>query len=127
MESVLAQGVDGIVVSEPLDEGSVSLSVDVPVLVLGAPAAFGGPRTVAAGVGAESPARVATEHLLDLGRTRSITWRIRSGDSPPGTVSRAGTRRSASTTFPSPPTSPPLTTVRQPFDAVAREGLRLLV
>ncbi len=67
VESLLGQGVDGIVVSEPIDEGSVSLSVDIPVLVLGAPAAFGGPRAVAAGVGAESPARAATEHLLDLG------------------------------------------------------------
>src|SRR4051812_39859026 len=69
-ESLLEQGVDGIVVSEPIDEGdegAVSLGVDVPVLVLGAPAAFGGPRAVAAGVGAESLARAATEHLLELG------------------------------------------------------------
>jgi DNA-binding LacI/PurR family transcriptional regulator len=67
VESLLEQGVDGIVVSEPIDEGSVSLSVDVPVLVLGAPAALGGSRTVAAGVGAEALARAATEHLLGLG------------------------------------------------------------
>lgn len=67
VESLLEQGVDGIVVSEPIDEGSVSLSVDVPVLVLGAPASSGGPRAVAAGVGPESLARAATGHLLDLG------------------------------------------------------------
>src|SRR3954466_617748 len=38
VESLLEQGVDGIVVSEPIDEGSVPLRADVPVLVLGAPA-----------------------------------------------------------------------------------------
>lgn len=70
VESLLEQGVDGIVVSEPIDEGAegaLSLSTDVPVLVLGAPAAFGGPRAVSAGVGAEALARAATEHLLELG------------------------------------------------------------
>ncbi|MDQ1014065.1 DNA-binding LacI/PurR family transcriptional regulator [Streptomyces afghaniensis] len=64
---LLEQGVDGIVVSEPIDEGAVSLSVGVPVLVLGAPAAIGGTRTVAPGVGAELLARTTAEHLLDLG------------------------------------------------------------
>jgi DNA-binding LacI/PurR family transcriptional regulator len=69
VEALLEQGVDGIVVSEPMDEGSVSRSVDVPVLVLGTPTTFGGTRTVATGVGAELLARTATEHLLDLGHT----------------------------------------------------------
>src|SRR5690242_7895921 len=35
VESLLEQGVDGIVISEPIDEGPVSVRVDVPVLVLG--------------------------------------------------------------------------------------------
>ena len=194
--SLLEQGVDGIVVSEPIDEGdegSVSLSVDVPVLVLGAPGTFGGSRTVVAGVGAESLAREATEHLLDLGhvtvhhlagpqrwfaaRDRIEGWRAalsaRGREQPPvvegdwsAASGYAAGRQFASTGdvtavfaanddmaigliralteaglrvpddvsvvgFDDTPVSayvtPPLTTVRQPFDAVAQEGLRLLV
>ncbi|MEU6141084.1 LacI family DNA-binding transcriptional regulator [Streptomyces sp. NPDC047081] len=192
VESLLDQGVDGIIVSEPIDEGTVSLSVHVPVLVLGAPADFGASRVVAAGVGAESLARAATEHLLDLGhvtvhhlagpqrwfaaRDRLAGWRsalaARDRRQPPviegdwsaasgyaagrelaaGEVTAvfaanddmaiglirgltdAGLRvpRDVSVVgFDDIPVSayvtPPLTTVRQPFDAVAREGLRLLV
>ncbi|MET9764351.1 LacI family DNA-binding transcriptional regulator [Streptomyces sp. NPDC006372] len=191
--SLLEQGVDGIVVSEPIDEGEVSLSVDVPVLVLGAPAAFGGTRTVAAGVGAELLARTVTEHLLDLGhrtvhhvagpgrwfaaRDRLEGWRgaltahgrerpaVLTGDwsaasgyaagrelaADPGVtavfaanddmavgviraLTEAGLRVPDDVSvagFDDVPVAayvtPPLTTVRQPFDAVAREGLRLLV
>ncbi|MGA5895983.1 LacI family DNA-binding transcriptional regulator [Streptomyces venetus] len=193
VESLLEQGVDGIVVSEPIDEGEVSLSVDVPVLVLGAPAAFGGTRTVAAGVGAELLARTATEHLLDLGHTtvhhvagpgrwfaardRLAGWRgaltahgreqpaVLTGDwsaasgyeagrelaADPGVtavftanddmaigviraLTEAGLRVPDDVSvvgFDDIPVAayvtPPLTTVRQPFDAVASEGLRLLV
>ncbi|MCX4852360.1 LacI family DNA-binding transcriptional regulator [Streptomyces canus] len=192
VESLLEQGVDGIVVSEPIDEGSVPLRAGVPVLVLGAPATFGGPRAVAAGVGAESLARAATEHLLDLGhvtvhhlagpqrwfaaRDRLQGWRAalaeRDRAQPPviegdwsassgytagrelatadvtavfaanddmavgliRALLEAGLRVPEDVSvvgFDDIPVSayvtPPLTTVRQPFDAVAREGLRLLV
>ncbi|MER7481575.1 LacI family DNA-binding transcriptional regulator [Streptomyces sp. NPDC126510] len=193
VESLLEQGVDGIVVSEPIDEGPVSIGVDVPVLVLGAPAAFGGARTMARGVGAELLARTATEHLLDLGhatvhhlagpqrwfaaRDRLEGWRgalAARGIAPPpvlhgdwsaasgyavgrelaahgdctavfaanddmaiGVVralTEAGLRVPDDISvvgFDDIPVAayvtPPLTTVRQPFDAVAREGLRLLV
>ncbi|MFE7271901.1 LacI family DNA-binding transcriptional regulator [Streptomyces sp. NPDC057623] len=196
VESLLEQGVDGIVVSEPIDEGdegAVPLSVDVPVLALGAPATFGGPRAVTAGVGAESLARAATEHLLDLGhvtvhhlagpqrwfaaRDRIEGWRAalsaRGRRQPPvlegdwsaasghaagrelaaaddvtavfaanddmaigliGALTEAGLRVPGDVSvvgFDDIPVSayvtPALTTVRQPFDAVARDGLRLLV
>ncbi|WBO68560.1 LacI family DNA-binding transcriptional regulator [Streptomyces camelliae] len=193
VEHLLEQGVDGIVVSEPIDEGAVSLSVDVPVLVLGSPAPFAGPRTVSAGVGAELPAREATRHLLGLGhrvvhhlagpqrwfaaRDRLAGWRAalaeRGRDQPPviegdwsaasgyaaghelasdrdltavfaanddmaigliRALTEAGLRVPEDVSvigFDDTPVSayvtPPLTTVRQPFDAVAREGLRLLV
>ncbi|MGC0405121.1 DNA-binding LacI/PurR family transcriptional regulator [Streptomyces sp. SAI-126] len=193
VDSLLEQGVDGIVVSEPIDEGEASLRVDVPVLVLGAPAGCGGPRAVDAGVGAESLARTATEHLLDLGhatvhhlagpqrwfaaRDRLQGWRtalaardrrrpaVVEGDwsassgyatgrelAAAGDVTavfaanddmaiglirallEAGVRVPEDVSvvgFDDLPVSayvtPPLTTVRQPFDAVAREGLRLLV
>ncbi|MEU1477578.1 LacI family DNA-binding transcriptional regulator [Streptomyces sp. NPDC001668] len=193
VDSLLDQGVDGIVVSEPIDEGSVSIRADVPVLVLGAPASFGGPRAVAAGVGAESLARTATEHLLDLGhvtvhhlagpqrwfaaRDRLHGWRaalaardreqpaVIEGDWSASSGYTAGRELAAAgdvtavfaanddmaigviralleaglrvpedvsvVGFDDIPVSayvtPPLTTVRQPFDAVAHEGLRLLV
>ena len=69
------------------------LSVDVPVLVLGAPAAFGGFTVVAAGVGADRW-RGRPPNICWTWATRpSITSPVRSGGSPPGTVSRAGGRR----------------------------------
>ena len=67
VESLLEQGVDGVVVSEPVVEGEVPLGVDVPVLFLGAPPAFTARRTLSVGVGAHELARAATDHLLDLG------------------------------------------------------------
>ncbi|GGV57391.1 transcriptional regulator [Streptomyces massasporeus] len=69
VDSLLEQGVDGIIISEPIDDGhgdDLSAGVDVPVLVLGAPP-LSRPRTLAAGVGADLMARTATEHLLELG------------------------------------------------------------
>ncbi|MBE4741132.1 MULTISPECIES: LacI family DNA-binding transcriptional regulator [Streptomyces] len=69
LESLLEQGVDGIVVSVPIVEGDVPLGVDVPVLFVGAPPAFTAARTLTVGVGAHQLARAATEHLLDLGHT----------------------------------------------------------
>ncbi|WP_369230447.1 LacI family DNA-binding transcriptional regulator [Streptomyces sp. R21] len=196
VESLLEQGVDGIVVSEPIDEGAegaASLSIDVPVLVLGAPAALAGPRAVVAGVGAEPLARAATQHLLDLGhvtvhhiagpqrwfaaRDRLAGWRAalaaHGRDQPPvlegdwsaasgyaagrelasggdvtavfaanddmaiglmRALTEAGLRVPDDVSVVgfddipvAPYVTPPLTSVRQPFDAVAREGLRLLV
>ncbi|WP_086787354.1 LacI family DNA-binding transcriptional regulator, partial [Streptomyces caniscabiei] len=69
VESLLEQGVDGVVVSEPIIEGEVPLGIDVPVLFLGAPPAFTAARTLTVGVGAHKLARAATEHLLDLGHS----------------------------------------------------------
>lgn len=69
VDSLLEQGVDGIVISEPIDDGhgeDLAARVDVPVLVLGSPP-LSTPRTLAAGVGADLMARAATEHLLELG------------------------------------------------------------
>ncbi|MEU6914951.1 LacI family DNA-binding transcriptional regulator [Streptomyces olindensis] len=69
VDSLLEQGVDGIVISEPIDDGhgeDLSARGDVPVLVLGAPPPAT-PKTLAAGVGADLMARTATEYLLELG------------------------------------------------------------
>jgi DNA-binding LacI/PurR family transcriptional regulator len=51
LASLLDQGVDGVVISEPIDEGVGLISVDVPVLVLGAPSTFAAPQVVTARVG----------------------------------------------------------------------------
>ncbi|WP_327725497.1 LacI family DNA-binding transcriptional regulator [Streptomyces europaeiscabiei] len=193
LESLLEQGVDGIVVSEPIVEGEVPLGVDVPVLFLGAPPAFSAARTLTAGVGAHQLARAATDHLLDLGHPtvhhlagprrwyattdRIEGWRAalaaRGAHEPPvlngdwsaasgyaagrelaadGSVTavfaggdemaiglihalrEAGCRVPEDISvvgFDGNPVfayvSPPLTTVRQPFEAASREGIRLLL
>lgn len=193
VESLLEQGVDGIVISEPIDEGDVGISVDVPVLVIGAPAPFAAPRVVTVGVGADLLASAATEHLLDLGhltvhhlagpqrwyaaRDRLEGWRTALADRgcarppvvpgdwsaasgyaagrelarDPGVtavfaanddmaigliraLTEAGRRVPEDVSvvgYDDIPVAayitPPLTTVRQPFDAVAHEGLGLLV
>ncbi|MFD1541264.1 LacI family DNA-binding transcriptional regulator [Nonomuraea guangzhouensis] len=193
VESLLEQGVDGIVISEPIDEGAEPVRADVPVLVLGAPLPFSAPRVVTAGVGSDELARAATEHLLDLGhatvhhvagpqrwyaaRERLGAWRgaltarglvgppvvegdwsaasgyaagrrlasdddvtavfaanddmaigviralMEAGRRVPDDVSVAGFDDIPVAAY----VTPPLTTVRQPFDAVATAGLQLLV
>jgi DNA-binding LacI/PurR family transcriptional regulator len=70
--TLLDQGVDGIVISEPIeeeDDAELSPPVDVPVLVLGAPPSFAAPRVLTAGIVSDQLARAVTEHLLDLGHT----------------------------------------------------------
>ncbi|MFF8937954.1 LacI family DNA-binding transcriptional regulator [Streptomyces paradoxus] len=194
VRSLLERGVDGIVVSEPIDEGAVPLASEVPVLALGAPVGAGTPATaIAAGVDSVELARAATEHLLDLGhrtvhhlagpqkwfaaRDRQAGWRealtahdreqpvVVEGDWSAASGYEAGRELAARNDltavfaanddmaiglirflteaglrvpedvsvvgFDDIPLAayvlPPLTTVRQPFDDVAREGLRLLV
>ena len=65
--TLLEQGVDGIVLSEPVDVGPLQLTVDVPVLVLGQFPGLVAPLVVTSGNAADVPARAATEHLLGLG------------------------------------------------------------
>ncbi|MFE7843413.1 LacI family DNA-binding transcriptional regulator [Streptomyces sp. NPDC057474] len=191
--SLLEQGVDGVVVSEPIVEGEVPVMIDVPVLFLGAPPAFTSDRTLTVGVGAYELARAATDHLLDLGhptvhhlagpgqwyasKDRVEGWRaalaargavephLLEGDWSPASGYEAGRELAADDSvtavfaagdemaiglihalreagrrvpedisvvgFDGNPVfayiTPPLTTVRQPFDAAAREGIRLLV
>nr|WP_042394763.1 LacI family DNA-binding transcriptional regulator [Streptacidiphilus carbonis] len=193
VESLLDQGVDGIVISEPIDEGEAPIRVDVPVLSLGAPSAFASSQTLSTGVGASELARTATEHLLDLGhrtvhhlagperwyaaRDRAAGWRaalaardkqepaLLQGDWSAASGYAVGRELAADSSVTAvfaanddmaigliralldagrripqdvsvvgfddiplaPYTTPPLTTVRQPFDFVAREGLTLLV
>ncbi|MFF4783023.1 LacI family DNA-binding transcriptional regulator [Streptomyces griseorubiginosus] len=191
--SLLEQGVDGVIVSEPFVKGQVPLRVDVPVLFLGAPPSFTGSRTLTASLGTRELARAATEHLLELGhetvhhlagprkwyvtKDRIEGWRdaltARGAHEPPllngdwsaesGYAAGRALASDASVTavfaagdemaiglvhalreagrrvpedisvvgFDGQPVfayvSPPLTTVRQPFEAAAREGVRVLV
>ena len=193
LESLLEQGVDGVIISEPIDEGEISVRVDVPVLALGAPPAFASSQALTAGVDSGLLARVATGHLLDLGhetvhhlagpqrwysaRDRMEGWRsalaahgreeppVVEGDWSASSGYAAGRELAADSKvtavfaanddmaigliralaeagrrvpdevsvvgFDDIPVAayvaPPLTTVRQPFDAVAQEGFRLLV
>ncbi|MDX3643244.1 LacI family DNA-binding transcriptional regulator [Streptomyces sp. MB09-02B] len=73
VDSLLDQGVDGVVISEPIDEadedGDTAPRLSVPVLVIGAPPFVTAPAVLTAGDGADLMARTATEHLLALGHT----------------------------------------------------------
>jgi DNA-binding LacI/PurR family transcriptional regulator len=197
VDSLLDQGVDGIVISEPIDEErveqDVSRRVDVPVLVIGAPAPLTASTVLAAGGGADLMAATATEHLLALGhvtvhhlagpqrwfaaRDRLEGWRsalaahccaeppVTEGDWSAASGYAAGRELAGNSDvtavfaanddmaigliralteagrrvpddvsvvgFDDIPVAayvtPPLTTVRQPFDAVAQEGIKRLV
>jgi DNA-binding LacI/PurR family transcriptional regulator len=68
VDNLLTQGVDAIILSEPVDEGDQTITVDVPVLTLGSAPAVHAPTvlSVPAAEGGEAAAAV-TRHLLDLG------------------------------------------------------------
>ncbi|MDN3026940.1 LacI family DNA-binding transcriptional regulator [Streptomyces sp. S.PB5] len=75
VEALLEQGVDGIVLSEPIDDGTpLALSADVPVVSLGESAQLAHGAGVVVGADGAAAARVATEHLLSLGH-RTV-WHI---------------------------------------------------
>jgi DNA-binding LacI/PurR family transcriptional regulator len=67
IEILLEQGVDGIVLSEPIDEGPIEVDVQVPVLALGPIAGLTAPRLFTSRGAGQAPACAATEHLLSLG------------------------------------------------------------
>jgi DNA-binding LacI/PurR family transcriptional regulator len=69
IESLLDQGVDGIVLCEPIDEGPLHLDLEIPVLVLGTMPGLSAPTVIEMAGMAANPAMTATNHLLDLGHT----------------------------------------------------------
>jgi len=67
VDSLLRQGVDAIVLSEPIDLGPVDLVVDVPVLALGPLPGLRAPMLIEPVGISEQAAHDATRYLLDLG------------------------------------------------------------
>ena len=75
VEHLLEQGVDGIILSEPIDEGdSAPIDVDVPVLSFGRLPGLRAKPIVYTGGDNVDAGRVATEHLLGLGH-RTV-WHV---------------------------------------------------
>ena len=67
VDTLLGQGVDGIVLSEPIDEGAVQIEVDIPVLTLGRFPGLSGEHVITVGGDADVLTEAATRHLLSLG------------------------------------------------------------
>jgi DNA-binding LacI/PurR family transcriptional regulator len=75
IDSLLEQGVEGIVLAEPIDEGEdLDLTVGLPVLVLGEFPGLQGSQVVAVGGNGAEGARAATQHLLFLGHP--TVWHV---------------------------------------------------
>jgi DNA-binding LacI/PurR family transcriptional regulator len=75
IDSLLEQGVEGIVLAEPIDEGEdLRLTADLPVLSLGRFPGLHGPQVVIAGGNGAEGADAATRHLLSLGH-RTV-WHV---------------------------------------------------
>lgn len=69
LDELLEQGVDGIILSEPIDEGPLHLDVHVPVLVVGNYPGLTAPDVLHTSAAGHLSARAATEHLLALGHS----------------------------------------------------------
>ncbi|MFI6373539.1 LacI family DNA-binding transcriptional regulator [Streptomyces sp. NPDC050546] len=68
VDALLEQGVDGIVLSEPIDDGTpLRLSADVPVVSVGEGVELAQGTCAVVGGDGIAAARLATEHLLSLG------------------------------------------------------------
>lgn len=67
VEALLGQGVDGIVLSEPIYQGPIELDVEVPVLSCGTFPGLSAPVVVVAGGDEVAAGRSTTEYLLSLG------------------------------------------------------------
>jgi DNA-binding LacI/PurR family transcriptional regulator len=75
IESLLAEGVDGIVLSEPIDEGeNVPIDTDLPILSLGRFPGLTGADVLISGGDGKDGGRIATRHLLGLGH--ATVWHV---------------------------------------------------
>ncbi|THV42686.1 LacI family transcriptional regulator [Glycomyces buryatensis] len=65
---LLEQGVDGVIISEPIDEGhQVRLDTEIPILTIGESHGLSSDHVTSLGGVNFAAARKATDHLLDLG------------------------------------------------------------
>ncbi|HXR73117.1 LacI family DNA-binding transcriptional regulator [Actinocrinis sp.] len=69
IEGLLEQGVDGIVVAEAIDEGQITVTVDVPVLTIGRFPGLVAARRIRSAEKSDRSGSVATRHLIELGHT----------------------------------------------------------
>ena len=69
MRSLLEQGVDGIVLSEPIDTEHDLAFVDAPILSIGRAPEIAGPRLIVAGPDGIEGGAAATDYLLSLGHS----------------------------------------------------------
>lgn len=67
IDALLEEGVDGIIISEPIDEGPLPMAIDVPVLTMGQVSGLTGPCIITAGVSGEPVGYAATRYLMSLG------------------------------------------------------------
>jgi DNA-binding LacI/PurR family transcriptional regulator len=75
IDSLLTEGVDAIVLAEPIDEGeNVRLDADLPVLSMGSFPGLTGSRVVISGADGPDAGRIATDHLLSLGH--ETVWHV---------------------------------------------------
>jgi DNA-binding LacI/PurR family transcriptional regulator len=75
VEHLLEQGVDGIILSEPIDEGDDQpIDLDIPVLSFGQFPGLRAPSVLFTGGDNTSAGRLATEHLLGLGH--KTVWHV---------------------------------------------------
>jgi DNA-binding LacI/PurR family transcriptional regulator len=75
IDGLLEQGVEGIVLSEPIDEGAGSeVHCPVPVASLGRMPGLRGDDLIVTGVEGREAGRIATEHLLSLGH--ETVWHV---------------------------------------------------
>ena len=69
VEALIDQGLDGLVLSEPIDEGPITISIDIPVLTLGRYPGLGARQLIHTQDISERAGYLATRFLLGLGHT----------------------------------------------------------
>jgi DNA-binding LacI/PurR family transcriptional regulator len=67
IDSLLEEGVDGIIISEPIDEDPLPVAVDVPVLTLDGFPGLTAPSVITGGDSGDRAGYAATRHLMSLG------------------------------------------------------------
>ena len=67
VETLLQEGVEGVVICEPIDLGAIDLRIEVPVLVVGYMPGLMAPHVITVLMSGERSAQEATEYLFSIG------------------------------------------------------------